>query len=164
LLARAPAGSVVSFMLPNWHEAAVIYHAVTLAGMVAHPILPSLRDQELSFMLQDVRSRLVFIPAEHRKHDYVAMMDRVAAKLEPRPEVVVVRGDARSHTAADLLASGLSETCRVWNRCGSPCVHVRHDRQLSGRPPPTTPFMRGAPDRGTGSWSLGFPGAVPDQS
>src|SRR5690554_294649 len=46
LLARAPAGSVVSFMLPNWHEAAVLYHAITLAGMVAHPVLPSLRDHE----------------------------------------------------------------------------------------------------------------------
>ncbi len=31
---RAPSGSVVSFMLPNWHEAAVIYMAATLAGMV----------------------------------------------------------------------------------------------------------------------------------
>ena len=27
LIARMPAGSVVSFMLPNWHEAAVIYLA-----------------------------------------------------------------------------------------------------------------------------------------
>src|SRR5262245_39381601 len=31
MLARASAGSVVSFMLPNWHEAAVIYLAATLA-------------------------------------------------------------------------------------------------------------------------------------
>ena len=41
MLARAPAGSVVSFMLPNWHEAAVIYLAATLAGMTVNPILPS---------------------------------------------------------------------------------------------------------------------------
>ena len=34
LLDRLPRGSVVSFMLPNWHEAAVIYLAATLAGMV----------------------------------------------------------------------------------------------------------------------------------
>ena len=46
MLARAPSGSVVSFMLPNWYEAAVIYLAATLAGMVANPILPSLRDRE----------------------------------------------------------------------------------------------------------------------
>lgn len=44
MLARMPTGSVVSFMLPNWHESAVIYLAATLAGMVVNPILPSLRD------------------------------------------------------------------------------------------------------------------------
>src|SRR4051794_20284069 len=34
LLARAEPGSVVSFMLPNWHEAATIYLATHLAGMI----------------------------------------------------------------------------------------------------------------------------------
>ena len=48
LLSRMPAGSVVSFMLPNWHEAAVVYLGATLAGMVVNPILPSLRDRELA--------------------------------------------------------------------------------------------------------------------
>jgi non-ribosomal peptide synthetase component E (peptide arylation enzyme) len=31
---RMQVGSVVSFMLPNWHEAAVVYLGTTLAGMV----------------------------------------------------------------------------------------------------------------------------------
>ena len=92
LLARAPVHSVVSFMLPNWHEAVVIYHAITLAGMVAHPILPSLRDHELAFQLEDVGSRLIFIPEQFRRHDYAAMLDRVLPKLPSKPEVVVVRG------------------------------------------------------------------------
>ena len=35
LLSRMPTGSVVSFMLPNWHETAVIYLAATMAGMTA---------------------------------------------------------------------------------------------------------------------------------
>ena len=62
LLQRMPVGSVVSFMLPNWHEAAEIYLAITLAGMVAHPVLPSLRAHDLRFMLTDVDSRMIFIP------------------------------------------------------------------------------------------------------
>src|ERR1700737_410995 len=53
LIARMPPGSVVSFMLPNWHEAAVIYLAATLAGMVVNPILPSLRERELRLLLSD---------------------------------------------------------------------------------------------------------------
>jgi len=99
MLARAPAGSVVSFMLPNWHEAAVIYLAATLAGMVVNPILPSLRDRELLFILNDVQSRLIFVPCTLRQQDYAAMLSRVTAQLDSPPEVVVLRGHAGRHTS-----------------------------------------------------------------
>ncbi|SON59599.1 Short-chain-fatty-acid--CoA ligase [Mycobacterium simulans] len=94
LHARIPPSSVVSFMLPNWHEATVIYLATTLAGMVANPILPSMRDRELRFILEDADSRIVFVPAHFGGHDYTAMLDRVTAQLESPPEVVAVRGHA----------------------------------------------------------------------
>jgi acyl-CoA synthetase (AMP-forming)/AMP-acid ligase II len=103
MLKRVPPGSVISFMLPNWHEAAVIYLAATLAGMVVNPILPSLRDRELLFILKDLDTRLVFVPASFRQLDYVAMLDRVTAQLDPPPEVIVVRGDARTHTSYSAL-------------------------------------------------------------
>src|SRR5262245_20499982 len=99
LMARMPPGSVVSFMLPNWHEAAVIYLAATLAGMVVNPVLPSLRDRELQFILSDADSRAIFIPAEFAKHDYLAMMDRVTSGMTSPPEVVVLRGDGGRHTS-----------------------------------------------------------------
>lgn len=93
LLSRLPRNSVVSFMLPNWHEAAVIYLAATLAGLVANPILPSLRDRELRFILEDADSRMVFVPARFGRQDYCAMLRRVTAGLASPPDVVVVRGD-----------------------------------------------------------------------
>jgi acyl-CoA synthetase (AMP-forming)/AMP-acid ligase II len=83
LKARMPPGSVVSFMLPNWHEAAVIYLATTLAGMVVNPVLPSLRDRELQFILSDADSRTIFIPSTFGKHDYVAMLDRGSPPTYP---------------------------------------------------------------------------------
>jgi len=112
LMVRMPPGSVVSFMLPNWHEAAVIYLAATLAGMVVNPILPSLRDRELQFILSDADSRAIFIPAGFGKHDYVAMLDRVTSGMTSPPEVVVLRGDAGRHTPytslfTDGAATGL---------------------------------------------------------
>src|SRR5206468_5694088 len=79
LLARMPTGSVVSFMLPNWHEAAVIYLAATLVGMVVNPILPSLRDHDLRFILEDAETALIFVPHQFGGHDYAAMLDRVTA-------------------------------------------------------------------------------------
>lgn len=100
LTCRMPAGSVVSFMLPNWHEAAVIYLAATLAGMVVNPILPSLRDRELQFILADADSRMIFVPSRFGGHDFASMLTRVTAQIASPPEVVVVRGDeADQHTA-----------------------------------------------------------------
>ena len=103
LIARMPAGSTVSFMLPNWHEAAVIYLGATLAGMVVNPILPSLRDRELQFILSDADSRAIFIPSVFGTHDYAAMLSRVAAGMSSPPEVVVLRGDERGHTPYPAL-------------------------------------------------------------
>ncbi|OBG66541.1 AMP-binding protein [Mycobacterium sp. E735] len=92
LLARMPVGSVVSFMLPNWHEAAVIYLAATLAGMVVNPILPSLRDRELRFILEDVGAAMIFVPHRFGGHDYAVMVQGVTAAMDRAPEVVVLRG------------------------------------------------------------------------
>ncbi|PND58522.1 cyclohexanecarboxylate-CoA ligase [Mycobacterium sp. ENV421] len=93
MLTRIPAASVVSFMLPNWHEAAIIYHAATAAGMVVNPILPSLRDHELAFILADADVRMIFVPGDVGGHDYAAMLQRVTAALPHPPVVVVVRGE-----------------------------------------------------------------------
>lgn len=97
LMRRMPVGSVVSFMVPNWHEAAVIYLGATLAGMVVNPILPSLRDHELSFILADADSRAIFIPETFGGHDYAAMLDRVVTGLPNPPEVIALRGTSTAY-------------------------------------------------------------------
>lgn len=98
LSARMPTGSVVSFMLPNWHEAAVIYLGATLARMVVNPILPSLREADVRFILDDARTAMLFVPQSYGGHDYATMIERVTAALRRAPEVVVLRGDAGPHT------------------------------------------------------------------
>ncbi len=113
LLDRMPVGSVVSFMLPNWYEAAVVYLAATLAGMVVNPILPSLRDHELRFVLADAGSRIIFVPASFGRHDHAAMLSRVVAELPEPPEVVVVRGDPGGHTAYPGLLSHPRQPARL---------------------------------------------------
>jgi cyclohexanecarboxylate-CoA ligase len=104
MLRRMPTGSVVSFMLPNWHEAVVVYLAATMAGMVVNPILPSLRDRELLFILGDANTRMVFVPSVFGRYEYAAMLTRVVAQMGSPPEVVVVRaGDSEGLTPFESL-------------------------------------------------------------
>jgi acyl-CoA synthetase (AMP-forming)/AMP-acid ligase II len=105
MLDRAPVGSVVSLMLPNWHEAVTLHLAALLAGMVVNPILTSLRDRELLFILRDVDSRVIFAPSAFRQYDYAAMLSRTIAQLSSPPEVVLLRGDARDGTPYETLVS-----------------------------------------------------------
>lgn len=98
-------GEVISIMLPNWIEATVIYLAATFAGLVVHLIVPNYRNAEVSFMLEDCKSRMIFIPEVFRKFDYVTMMREVNAELARPVDVVVLRGDARGGLQfSDLLA------------------------------------------------------------
>jgi acyl-CoA synthetase (AMP-forming)/AMP-acid ligase II len=110
LSSRFEPGSVISFMLPNWYEAAIIYLATTLAGMVAHPVLPSLREYDLRYMLEDVGSRMIFIPEVFRGHDCANMLSIVVQQLATPPEVVVVRGNAGPHQDFQALFSNIPDS------------------------------------------------------
>lgn len=87
-------GDVVSFQLPNWWEAMVIDLAAAMTGIVANPIVPINRDAEVTYMLSESRTRLLFIPEVFRKFDYAAMLRRIAPELKQAPRVVLVRGES----------------------------------------------------------------------
>lgn len=84
-------GDVVSFELPNWWETSVIDLACAMTGVVANPIVPINRDAEVTYMLNESRSRLMFIPGVFRGFDYLAMMRRIAPDLNNAPRVIAVR-------------------------------------------------------------------------
>jgi len=89
-------GDTISFQLPNWYETVVISLAAAMAGLIVNPLVPIYRDMEVSFMLRDCRSKLIFIPSTFRKFDYVEMMQRIMPGLDREVDVVVLRGDAGS--------------------------------------------------------------------
>lgn len=103
MIQRFPPGSVISFMLPNWHETAIIYMAATLAGMIANPILPSLRAHDLRFMLADAKCRMIFVPETFRHFHYIEMLSQVIKQLDESLEVVVVRGKHHPFTPYESL-------------------------------------------------------------
>jgi acyl-CoA synthetase (AMP-forming)/AMP-acid ligase II len=100
-------GDRISYQLPNWAEAIVIDLAATMAGLVVNPLVAIYREAEVGQMMEEIGSRMLFIPSEFRKHDYRAMAASLRGRLSMPVEIVVVRGDARPFTGyADLLASG----------------------------------------------------------
>jgi cyclohexanecarboxylate-CoA ligase len=137
LLTAMPTGSVVSFMLPNWHEAAVIYLAATMAGMVVNPILPSLRDRELLFILKDAGSRVIFVPSIFGRHDYASMLVRVTAQMDSPPEVVVLRGDPDASSDHPTFRSWLQRQAPATDlpALNPDAVHmILHTSGTTGRP------------------------------
>ena len=70
---------VVAFQVPNWTDAFVLYHACLHIDAIALPLLPALRDRDLSYMLQEAQARLFITPALWRDVDYRAMAKRVCS-------------------------------------------------------------------------------------
>jgi acyl-CoA synthetase (AMP-forming)/AMP-acid ligase II len=84
-------GDVISFQLPNWHEAAAINAAASALGLVVNPIVPIYRGAECLHILQDARTKLLFIPETIRGFDYRGMIDGLRPLLPDLRAVVVVR-------------------------------------------------------------------------
>ena len=86
-------GDVISFQLPNWMETAVIALAARMCGLIINPIPPIYRESELSHILEDCGSRLIFVPGMFRKHDHTGMLERLRGSLPKIEDVVTVRGE-----------------------------------------------------------------------
>lgn len=98
-------GQIVSFQLPNWWECSVINLAAAMTGIVVNPIVPINRDAEVTYMLNESGSRVIFIPHVFRGFDYATMMSRIADNLEYAPRVIVVRGSVPGFESFDDAAS-----------------------------------------------------------
>ncbi len=87
-------GDVVSFQLPNWTETVVIALAARMMGLAINPIPPIYRESELTYILADCSSKLLFAPAKFRNYDYRAMLGTIRSDLPTLADIVYLRGDA----------------------------------------------------------------------
>jgi cyclohexanecarboxylate-CoA ligase len=72
------ADDVVSWVLPTWVEAMVLFGALRRLGAVQNPILPIYREREVGFIVRQARPKLVVTPGEWKGFDYGAMATAVA--------------------------------------------------------------------------------------
>ncbi len=96
-------GDVISFLTPNWIEAAVINLAAAASGLIINPIVHIYRDAEVGQMLADCGAKLLFIGAEFRGYDYVALAERLRSGLPDLAHIVVVRGAREGMLSYDTL-------------------------------------------------------------
>jgi acyl-CoA synthetase (AMP-forming)/AMP-acid ligase II len=84
-------GDVVSFMLPNWPEVAILDLAASMTGIVVNPIVPIYRRGESRFILNDCHAKVLFVPADFRGFDYINMAQELRRNLPALDQLVVVR-------------------------------------------------------------------------
>lgn len=85
------AGDVVSWQLPNWHEAIILHYAVLRLGAVSNPIVPIYRQREVSYILAQSCSRIMVIPHMFRGFNYLSMMTELHPALPELCHVIVTR-------------------------------------------------------------------------
>ncbi len=98
-------GDVVSFQLPNWWEAAVVFCATARIGAIVNPILPIFRERDLEFVLGQSESRLLFIPESFRDVDYPTLIDRIRPQTPALEHVIRVRDKAGTSFRSLLRAT-----------------------------------------------------------
>jgi len=82
---------VISFQLPNWSETVVIALAARMLGLIINPIPPIYRESEISYILNDCRSKILFLPDFFRGHNYRAMIARVLGNFPNLVDIVFLR-------------------------------------------------------------------------
>jgi cyclohexanecarboxylate-CoA ligase len=75
------ANTVVSWQLPTTIEAAVLLVALARIGAVQNPLIPILREKEVSFITQQVGTELLIVPKEWRGFPHGAMARGLATSV-----------------------------------------------------------------------------------
>jgi cyclohexanecarboxylate-CoA ligase len=99
-------GEVVSWQLPNWHEAVILHHAVLRLGAVSNPIVPIYRHREVGYILRQAESQVVVVPGDFRGFDYPAMIADLRPRLPSLGHVVTVRPAGQAALRFDELLQG----------------------------------------------------------
>jgi cyclohexanecarboxylate-CoA ligase len=77
-------GTVVSWILPTWIDAMVLFGALRRLGAVQNPILPIYREREVGFIVRQAQPRLIVVPGTWRGFDYEAMAAALTEGTETR--------------------------------------------------------------------------------
>ncbi len=86
-------GDVVSWQLPGWIEGVVLTFALDRIGAISNPLLPILRERELSFILREARSRALVVPGSWRGFDHRELARTLCSGAPELEHVFVARAE-----------------------------------------------------------------------
>lgn len=84
------AGDVVSMQLSNGWQFIVAALAASRIGAVVNPLMPILRERELTYMLGFCEAKVFIVPSTFRGHDHAAMARAMQVQLPALRRVIVV--------------------------------------------------------------------------
>ncbi len=100
-------GEAVAYQLPSGWAFIALTLGIWRAGAVACPLLPSLREREVRFILESSGSQLFVIPDEFRNYRYLDMAESVVDSLSQHITIFVleeVSDNPQTTTLGGLLA------------------------------------------------------------
>jgi cyclohexanecarboxylate-CoA ligase len=98
-------GDIVTVQLPNWWEFVVTAFACSKIGSVMNPVMPILRERELTYILKFCRAKVFIVPKNYRGFDYAAMAQGMRGDLPDLKHVIAVDGEGNDNFERALLAS-----------------------------------------------------------
>jgi acyl-coenzyme A synthetase/AMP-(fatty) acid ligase len=97
------AGDTVAVQLPSWVEFIQVLAATSRLGVIAVPIMPIYRREEVGYVLSNAAIRAVFTPATFKKFDYLDMYLNLR-RDHPGLTIIVTRPDAAAEAIAGVDA------------------------------------------------------------
>lgn len=95
-------GEAVAFQLQSGWEFIVLTLAIWRVGATPCPLLPSLREREVKFIMQSSGSKVLIVPDTFRKFDYVSMVESIRGDLEKLQHVITIVQANRNPETSDM--------------------------------------------------------------
>jgi cyclohexanecarboxylate-CoA ligase len=95
-------GDVIAYQLPSGWEFIALTLGLWKIGATPCPLLPSLREREVRFILRASEAKLLIVPNRFRDFDYTAMADEVRFDAPLLEEVIVVESNVRDPNRSTL--------------------------------------------------------------
>lgn len=120
------AGENVAYQLPSSWEFIVLTLAIWRIGATPCPLLPSLREREVKFILQSSESRILIIPDQFRKFAYLPMAESIQPQLPQLKHVIALNQGTRLPDVSNmggLLSNEPADMSELAKRHPSPATY-----------------------------------------